>query len=117
MARSETQQVLIDTLKSGAVGNTSGYSQYLRAFARQTVQGLWLTGFSIQGDAAYLSLSGGVLNPELLPAYVQRLGKEPVMQGKSFGSLQMQRNEDGGENSPRYIEFSLQSMSTEDVKP
>ena len=37
------QTELIDTLKSGSVGNTTGYSQYMRAFSRQVVQGLWLT--------------------------------------------------------------------------
>ena len=46
------QNEIIDTLKSGAVGNTTGYSEYMRAFSRQVVQGLWLTGFKVTGDAA-----------------------------------------------------------------
>ena len=86
------QNELIETLKSGAVGNTTGYSEYMRAFARQVVQGLWLTGFKVTGDAARISLSGGVTNPELLPAYIQRLGKESVMQGKTFSTLKMQQS-------------------------
>ena len=108
------QTAMVDTLKSGAVGNTSGYSQYMRAFSRQVVQGLWLPGFKLTGDAAQISLSGGVLDPELLPIYIQRLGKEPAMRGKSFSTLQMQQHqaEAGKENksaAARYVEFTLYS--------
>jgi len=31
----------------------------------------------------------GVLDPELLPIYIQRLGREQAMQGKSFATLQI----------------------------
>src|ERR1043166_6925021 len=34
-------------LNTGALGDTAGFSEYMRAFARQTVTGMWLTGFSI----------------------------------------------------------------------
>lgn len=107
------QNEIIEMLKSGAVGNTTGYSEYMRAFSRQIVQGLWLTGFKITGDGGQISLSGGVLNPELLPAYIQRLGKEGIMQGKTFSTLQMQqpKTEADKENkvAPRYVEFTLYS--------
>jgi hypothetical protein len=110
------QNEIIDTLKSGAVGNTIGYSEYMRAFSRQVVQGLWLTGFKVTGDAAQISLSGGVVNPELLPAYIQRLGREQIMQGKTFSTLKMQESKaDGGAGqapvsaAQRYVEFTLYS--------
>jgi Tfp pilus assembly protein PilN len=106
------QNETIETLKSGAVGNTTGYSEYMRAFSRQVVQGLWLTGFKVTGDAAQISLSGGVVNPELLPAYIQRLGKERIMQGKTFSTLKMQQSKLVESQSPaaampRYVEFTL----------
>ena len=91
-SRVAEQDDLIEALKSGAVGNSTGYSEYMRAFARQVVQGLWLTGFTVTGNAARISLSGGVTTPELLPAYIQRLGKEKVMQGKTFSTLKMQQS-------------------------
>ena len=107
------QTRMVDTLKSGSVGNTTGYSQYMRAFSRQVVQGLWLTGFKVTGDAAQISLSGGVLDPELLPIYIQRLGRERAMQGKSFSTLQMQqaKTEVGKESKSavRYVEFTMYS--------
>ena len=114
------QTRIVDTLKSGSVGNTTGYSQYLRAFSRQAVQGLWLTGFKVTGDAAQISLSGGVLDPALLPIYIQRLGREKIMQGKSFSTLQMQQTqtEPGKEHIPaaRYVEFTIHSTPDTGVK-
>ena len=99
------QQKLIETLKNGAIGNATGYSEYMRAFARQAMNGLWLTGFNITGDATQMTISGAVLSPDLLPIYIRRLNKEPVMRGKTIASLQMRRGGDTG----RYVEFTLQS--------
>lgn len=117
----EEQTRMVDTLKSGSVGNTTGYSQYMRAFSRQVVQGLWLTGFKVTGDATQISLTGGVLEPELLPIYIQRLSREKSMQGKSFSALQMQQpkvQSTSGNNSAsaRYVEFIMQSVPDEVVK-
>jgi len=104
-AKWAAQNELIASLKSGALGNTTGYSEYMRAFARQAVSGLWLTGFDISGNAAQMSISGAVLSPELLATYVRKLNQEPVMREKPFASLQMQR----GSKEGRYVEFTLQS--------
>jgi hypothetical protein len=104
-ARLVAQNDIVETLRSGVIGNTTGYSEYMRAFARQAMHGLWLTHFSIVGDATQMSLSGAVLSPELVPAYIRRLGQEKVMQGKFMARLQMQRSGD----EARYVEFNLQS--------
>jgi len=119
------QNEIIETLKSGALGNTTGYSEYMRAFSRQVVQGLWLTGFKVTGDAAQISLSGGVVNPELLPVYIQRLGRERVMKGKTFSTLKMQQSkaDDSAGTSQthtsaarRYVEFTLSSSLDSEAK-
>lgn len=112
------QNEMIETLKT--VGNTTGYSEYMRAFARQVVQGLWLTSFKVTGEGAseQINLSGGVVNPELLPAYIQRLGKERIMQGKTFSTLKMQQSSgygSAGTTPPpasatrSYVQFTLNS--------
>lgn len=114
----KTQAELIETLKSSAGGNTSGYSEYMRAFSRQIVPGLWLTGFKVAGDGAEVSLSGAALNPELLPTYIQRLGKESIMQGKTFSTLQIKagvEKESSPSSPPGYVEFTL--SSTQDALP
>lgn len=105
------QTRLVGIIKSGAVGNTTGYSEYMRAFSRQIVQGLWLTGFRITGDATHITLNGAVMSPELLPTYIQRLGKENVMQGKAFSDLQMRQPDiDASQGDrARYVEFTLHS--------
>ena len=106
------QEKLLDMLKSGAIGNTEGYSEYMRAFARQSIKGLWLTGFDIVGDGAQMSLSGAVINPQLVPSYIQRLNKEKIMRGKTFATLKMQQPKKDGERAvPRYVEFNLGSVA------
>ena len=109
----KTQAELIETLKSSAGGNTSGYSEYMRAFSRQIVPGLWLTGFKVTGDGTEINLNGAALNPELLPVYIQRLGKEQIMHGKTFGTLQIRAaaaSDSEPVSQPRYVEFTLHSL-------
>jgi len=113
---------VINALKSGVIGNTKGYSAYMQAFARQTPNGLWLTGFSIDGDATQMSISGAALSAELVPGYIMRLNNEEVMRGKNFASLQMQlpKPETGKPEASKpeasklaaakYLEFNLQSV-------
>jgi len=109
-----SQKELLDTIKSGVIGNTDGYSEYMRAFARQSVNGLWLTAFNIIGDGTQLSLSGAVLSPQLVPTYIQRLGKEKALRGKTFATLQMRqaKREGAAATSRSYVEFSLQSSES-----
>lgn len=114
-AQAAAQETMLNLLKSGALGNTEGYSEYMRAFARQTINGLWLTAFDIVGDGAQMSLSGAVVSPQLVPAYIQRLGREKVMHGKTFSTLQMQQpKKDGDRLIPRYIEFNLRSVTVDE---
>ncbi|GAB4116784.1 MAG: hypothetical protein Fur0026_04330 [Sideroxydans sp.] len=110
-AQVKVQDAILQTLKSGAIGNTQGYSEYLSAFARQSLQGLWLTGFNINGDGAQISLQGAVTNPQLLPTYIQRMGREAVMRGKTFESLQMKQPLVDGKAVTSYVEFSLHSVA------
>lgn len=113
-------QQIFDILQTGEIGNTDGYSAYLRAFSHQITDGLWLTGLVIHGAGNEIALHGRTLRPELVPSYIGRLTKEPVMHGKSFAALDMQlpradAGNDAGADAasasptPNYIEFRLQS--------
>lgn len=116
-AEAAAQERVLNLLKSGAIGNTEGYSEYLRAFARQSIKGMWLTAFDITGDGARMSLTGAVIDPQLVPAYIRRLGAEKVMQGKTFAALQMQQpKQDASQPPARYIEFNLYSEPVEAKK-
>ncbi|WP_420474191.1 PilN domain-containing protein [Noviherbaspirillum sp. ST9] len=78
-----------DFLKTGELGNTHGYSEFFRAFSRQIGEGIWLTGFTIVGPGAEMSVDGRAVRADLIPAYIGRLRAEPVMQGKTFAAIDM----------------------------
>jgi hypothetical protein len=104
-------------LHGGDFGNTDGYSPYFKAFARQSLDGLWLTGVAITGAGNELELRGRALQPALVPAYFSRLAREAVMQGRSFSSLRVSQprrvgadgKEDAAGAPAPFVEFSLQS--------
>ena len=110
-------QAVQGALQQGSLVSANGFSPYLRAFARQVVEGLWLTGFSVTGSE--MAISGRTLKPELVPEYIRRLGAEQVMQGRKFAMLEMRQPEappakDGKPVAvPRFIEFTLQSAHQE----
>jgi len=113
----KTAREAMEALKGGALGNQQGFAEYLRAFSRQSLNGLWLTGFSIAGSGE-LEIRGRVLSPDLVPSYIQRLNREQVLAGRSFARLEMSRPKPepaAGKDKaagkaplvPRYLDFSL----------
>jgi hypothetical protein len=105
-------------LKSGVIGSQQGFAEYLRAFSRQSVNGLWLTGLAISGGGE-IEIRGRTLSAELVPGYIQRLNREKVLAGRSFARLEMKQpkaepersgDKDAKKAAPRaarYLEFSL----------
>jgi hypothetical protein len=106
---------VMTVLKGGSLGDTQGVSEYFRAFARETVDGLWLTGFSIVGAGSEISIEGRVLRAELVPGYIGKLRREPLLRGHGFGTLSVQLpTETEASNAPRrtaeFLEFRLSSQ-------
>jgi hypothetical protein len=93
-ARIKQREELLATLRTGGLGNTEGFARYLAAFARQSLPGVWLTGFAIGGDEAELRLSGKVLYSDLVPAYIRALNREEVMRGRRVAELQLMAREE-----------------------
>jgi len=87
----QKRQNIKDMLESQALGNTAGLSAYMTAFARQHVQGMWLTKISVSNGGRNLGLQGKTLTAELLPQYLTRLAGEDVLNGMSFGVLNLSR--------------------------
>jgi hypothetical protein len=112
----KTLNKVLETLQTGELGNTQGYSDYLRAFSRQIVGGLWLTGFSIYGAGHEIGLQGRALQPALVPVYIGRLRQENVMHGKSFSTLEMQVPQTDNVTAP-YIEFNIRSSGIPKAEP
>ena len=78
-------------LESGAIGSSGGFAEYMRGFARQTPQGLWLTGFTIGSGGNDMEIRGSMMNSAALPDYIRRLGTEKAFQGRTFAALTMNR--------------------------
>lgn len=112
-------------LNQGALGNTAGYSEYFRAFARQNVSGMWLTGVHVVGAGVDISVEGRAMQAALIPGYILRLTGEPVMNGKTFADLRIERPAPAaqpvaGSGAPAgtaadtpFVEFRLQSKPFE----
>lgn len=111
----------IAAMKGGAFGSQRGFAEYLRAFSRQAIGGLWLTGFSI--GSGELEIRGRTLSPDLLPSFIQRLNREKVLAGHPIARLEMIRPKtepvaDKGKGADKtaralnFLEFSLASETT-----
>jgi len=90
-AKRQMQVQLIQTIEHDQTTSTHGVATYLRGFARQTMPGVWLTGFDINKDLDAITIHGRCLQAELLPTYMEKLGKEPAFAGQSFSGLQMRQ--------------------------
>ncbi|MFC5460620.1 hypothetical protein [Massilia niabensis] len=109
-------------LERRELGNTQGHAETFRALARQHVDGLWLTGVDIGSSGSEIGVRGRALDAGQVPGYLNRLTREPVMQGKAFGSMQIVGAAPavavagGASAAPAYVEFSL-SSTAEAPKP
>lgn len=83
-ARMEAVQAALDQV-TGSSG--AGFSEFMRAFARQAMQGVWLTGFSVATDGAEMRIDGRASHPDLVPSYIARLNGEPLLQGRGFAQF------------------------------
>lgn len=134
------RQEIIDTLKSGAVGNTDGFSDYMRAFSRQNVSGLWLTGFDIAGRE--LAIQGRTMNADLVASYLRQLNQEKSLEGRQFAALRISQPQleaiapgraepapNGDKRAagqieakarlepPRYLEFTISTLDIAETAP
>jgi hypothetical protein len=103
--RLRVRRSLLEGIQGGASGDLAGFSPYLAALARQTMQGVWLTGVQIGSGSGNLVLKGRVLQSELVPVYIERLNREPLFKGREVRELRLAAR---GEAGKRYVEFSLQ---------
>lgn len=105
------RQEVMNMLRSGALGDTRGFSDHLKAFARQSFEGVWLTGLSIATAGRQVSLEGRALQAAYVPSYLKRLNGETAMEGHPFSELIIQEPapDPAGKNParPEYVEFRL----------
>ncbi len=108
-----TKQRIQEVLQRGVFSNTRGFSDYFVSFARQSVPGVWLTGFDITGAAEQMTLAGRSTNPELVPRYMQKLSTEKPLSGIVFNVFQMSRPApDAKEAGGNYVEFQARTAGS-----
>jgi hypothetical protein len=111
-----TRQALLRELRAGVVGDSAGYSEYLRAFARQTVQGLWLTGVQIADGGAQLTMSGRALQADLVPILIGRLRQESVLRGRPLDALAITQVAAGKDAARAIVTFTVSSQALADAE-
>jgi hypothetical protein len=122
-AQLNARKAALDNLSIGLLTKGVSYAEYMRALARQSVAGLWLTGFRVGKGGAEMEIIGRALQPELVPSYIHRLNQERAMHGRAFDSLSMTQREGalpadasrpaGTPASYSYTEFRLVSGHAE----
>ena len=97
-------------LQGGAAGQTAGFAQRLEALARRHVEGLWIDRVMLSGTNGSMSLSGGTLNPDIVPVYLDSLAHDAVLAGTRFDEFVIERYDgkaapsdvgDGGESADK----------------
>lgn len=93
------QQHILQTVNQSSATPEKGYAALMRAFAKQSLDGLWLTSFSIDSTSEQLNISGRTLQGDLVPEYIARLSNEPALRGKLFSALNMNLPKTSGTTS------------------
>ena len=107
------RRAALDMMQGGGLGNIEGFSRYFAAFARHSMRGVWLTGFSVGDNGNLLSIRGRVLHPDLVPAYLKALNEEDVMRGRLVTELKLVARDESsarrsaGAGPERFVEFDL----------
>lgn len=85
----------LEVLQSGAAGQTSGFATRMEALARRHVNGLWIDGLAMSGTRSTMSISGGSVDADIVPAYLRSLSSETVLSGTRFDDFIIERPEKG----------------------
>ncbi|MBE7374775.1 PilN domain-containing protein [Pseudomonas lopnurensis] len=73
-----------------------GFVPVLTALSdRHPPSGLWLTRIRLQAGGSDLLLRGLSQNQELLPLYLESLGRSAALRGREFASFDLQREDNG----------------------
>ncbi|MBI4985571.1 MAG: hypothetical protein HZC24_09580 [Rhodocyclales bacterium] len=87
-------------LKKGVGAEAPSFAEFLRGLARQSLNGLWLTAFKVGENGANMEIRGRMLDPALLPEYIQRLSGEPAFKGRAFADLKVAPPQAAGQAAP-----------------
>lgn len=101
----EEKQLVLSLVQGSTLGDTLGFSRYLRSLARQDFEGLWLTRISLSALGNRNRLEGKALRAELVATYLQSLAAEPPFAKQRFHQFQI----DGPEDGSGVVTFAMNS--------
>ncbi|OYY50761.1 MAG: hypothetical protein B7X95_02705 [Methylophilaceae bacterium 17-44-8] len=88
----QVQTQILQAMQQGRPSQDKGLASYMLGLARQSTDGLWLTGFSIDQTHRAVSLKGRSMDAAILPDYMHKLGREAVFAGQAFSGLRIQQS-------------------------
>ncbi|HEX6530242.1 MAG TPA: PilN domain-containing protein [Burkholderiales bacterium] len=93
-------------------GRVEGYAEVLRALARVSVDGVWLTRINFARGKGDVSIVGRATRPELVPTYLERLRAEQALRVRDFSRLEVTRPTEtkGAAAAPRAVQFMVSSV-------
>ncbi|MCG8426263.1 MAG: hypothetical protein MI754_02765 [Chromatiales bacterium] len=100
---------LLNNLANQIDSRDQTFSEYFAGLARQSEEGLWLEALELNREGDYFALQGKVIDPELLPQFLQRLEMEKAFRNKAFRVVNMSRAPDSNQ-----ISFDLKTESREE---
>lgn len=83
----EARGIVLHTLQQGLAADVPPFVDYLRGLARQSMTGLWITGFVWDAASDTMEIRGRTTDPAVLPEYIRRLNREPAFRGHAFAAL------------------------------
>ncbi|BBE50003.1 Fimbrial assembly family protein [Ferriphaselus amnicola] len=98
-------QAEFDRLQAESKQQGMQFSAYLRAFARQGMDGVWLSGIELKNSPISLVVTGNALYPALVTHYLQQLGQEPLFQAVQVEMPSL--NKVDGMATQDYVTFKL----------
>jgi hypothetical protein len=109
----------LQAMDKGVLGRTEGYSGLLRALARLSMDGIWLTRVRFSDEMGEAFIAGRATRPELVPVYLERLRREERLRGQDFSTLEITRPAQASSTpaaQARFVEFVLSSGGGEAKK-
>lgn len=83
----QSKQALLEFLEGRELGNAGGFSEHLAELSRHHVEGLSLNRISLSDGGRVVELGGQVIKADLVPVFVQQLGRGRTYSGMQFEKL------------------------------
>lgn len=101
----------LEAFEAGVLGQAEGPARQLRALARLSLDGIWLTRIQFAEGSGEVSIGGRALQPDLVARYVERLRSDAAFADYEFSGLEITRNP-----AAKFVEFKLFSGEPEGTK-